>query len=309
MKVGLIDIDSKIPNLALMKISAHHKNLGNQVDLIGELEAPHYDRVYASQVFTYTNCPNLPLNTDIGGSGYDLKKNLPHYMEHLMPDYLLYPNVDYSMGFTTRGCLRACPFCIVPQKEGRIRFNADITEFWNPEHRKLILLDNNIFALSGQFERIGEQILRKELRVDFNQGLDIRLLTDAYARLLKQLKPLKQWRFAFDSLDQEKAFRKGAELLLANKIPRHLISVYVLAGFNESLEDTMKRIKIICGEYKFDPFLMLYQDNGGLECSNRRFKSLRTDMNTPSWKKWKNFARWVNHKAIFNSVPWEEYKA
>jgi len=298
MKVGLIDVDSKIPNLALMKISAFHKKMGNTVDLIGELEANQYDRIYVSKVFSYTFLPNLPPDAEIGGSGYDLFKGLNDTIEHTMPDYDLYLNMDYSMGFTTRGCMRQCKFCIVPQKEGKIKYNTDIYEFWNPKHRNLILLDNNIFALGGQFERISEQILKEGLKVDFNQGLDIRLLTDDKARILKQLRPMKQWRFAFDSLQYEKAFRRGAELLLKYNISKSLICVYVLAGFDENFEDTLYRVKVIYEEYGFDPFIMLYEDFSGM-INTDEFKPL---------KKWNSFARWVNHKAIFKSVKWENYK-
>ena len=143
-KIGLIDIDSKIPNLALMKISAYFKGLGDDVELTAPLFANQYDQVFASKVFTYSSMPVLPEQAIVGGSGYSLKTCLDEDMEHIMPDYDLYPGMDYSLGFTTRGCSRKCPFCIVPEKEGRIRFNADVYEFWDRRHKKIILLDNNI---------------------------------------------------------------------------------------------------------------------------------------------------------------------
>jgi len=318
MKIGLIDIDSKIPNLALMKLSAYYKKVFKyDVELTSPLFATNYDMIFASKVFTYSYMPILDEEINLGGSGIDLKSKLKDQIEHMMPDYSLYPKIDYSLGFTTRGCMRKCPFCIVPQKEGKIKFNADIYEFLDPRFKNVILLDNNIFALNRQFEKIAEQLLNENLRVDFNQGLDIRLLNDDKAKILKQLKPIKQWRFAFDSIKQEKIFRRGAEILLNNNISKSFVCVYVLAAFDEDFETTLKRVKIIYEEYGFDPFVMIYQDFSEIksearECRHikkwgRNFKELKTVLNTPSWKKWKEFARWVNKKEIFKSVKWEDY--
>lgn len=318
LKVGLIDIDSKIPNLALMKISAYYKKIFKyDVELTGPLFIENYDMVFASKVFTYSYMPIMEEWINLGGSGIDLKSKLKDQIEHMMPDYSLYPKLDYSLGFTTRGCLRKCPFCIVPEKEGIIKFNANIHEFMNPNFKNIILLDNNIFALKGQFEKIAEQLLIKNLKVDFNQGLDIRLLDDDKAKILKQLRPMKQWRFAFDSIKQEKTFRQGAEILIKNKISKSLICVYVLAAFDEDFETTLKRVKIIYEEYGFDPFVMIYQDFSDTKSNarefahlkkwGRNFKELKTILNTPSWKKWNKFARWVNKKEIFKSTSWENY--
>lgn len=318
MKIGLIDIDSKVPNLALMKLSAYFKQLGHTVELASPLFADQFDEIFASKVFTYTEMPILPKKTMIGGSGHSLTTFLDEDTEHCMPDYKLYPKIGYSLGFTTRGCSRKCPFCIVPKKEGKIVANADIYEFWNSDFKNIILLDNNVFALSEQFERIAEQLLKENLKVDFNQGLDIRLLDDDKARILKKLKPLKQWRFAFDSIKQEKIFRQGAEILIKNKISKSLICIYVLAGFDEDLETTLQRVRIIYEEYGFDPFVMIYQDFSEVKSEarefrhlkkwGRNFKELKTVLNVPSWKKFNNLARWVNKKEIFKSVKWEDYQ-
>jgi len=165
-------------------------------------------------------------------------------------------------------------------------------------------LDNNVFALKGQFEKISEQILKEKLAVDFNQGLDIRLLTKSHCKYLKKMKPIKQWRFAFDNLKYEKAFRRGIKCLREANVSKSKIMVYVLAGFDEDFESTYKRVKIIYEEYKLDPFIMLYGEPEPI------YKTLRTIMTTPSWKKfkmWKDFARWVNNKALFKSIPWKMY--
>jgi len=321
MKIGLIDIDSKLPNLALMKLSAYFKSQGNKVELTSPLFADQFDEIYASKVFTYTEMPILPKHAVIGGSGVDLKYKLSDEIEHLMPDYSLYPNMDYSLGFTTRGCIRNCKFCIVPEKEGKIKINADIYEFWNRKHKGILLLDNNIFAAGNHFENMAKLINKEALKVDFNQGLDIRLLTNERAKILKNLHPLKQWRFAFDSISQEKVFRRGAEMLLNNNISKSRICIYLFAGFDEDYESTLRRVRIVYEEYGFDPFVMLYQDFRGLKTKHtemkhlkkwgRDFKELRTILNVPSWKKYNNFkdfARWVNRKEIFKSVSWQDYK-
>lgn len=256
MNVGLIDIDSKIPNLALMKLSAHYKEFGFDTELTKPLFAEQYDLVFASKVFPDTAMPVINGDVTIGGSGTDNNEWLPSEVEHIMPDYSLYKDMDYSIGFTTRGCFRKCPFCIVPQKEGGLRSVADIYEFWDLRHKKIVFFDNNILALPEHFERIANQILLSNTRVDFNQGLDIRILSDSQARLLAKMKPITQWRFSFDSIAYERGFREGAQKLLDAGINPRRIMVYVLCGYDEDIETELERIRIIKHEYGFDPFVM-----------------------------------------------------
>lgn len=320
MEIGLYNIDSKMPNIALMKLSQWHKRQGDNVSWYAPLWHSTFDKIYCSSVFTYSDKSYVKDDMICGGSGFDLTTELSPEVNGLMPDYTLYPDIDYSLGFTTRGCSRNCEFCIVREKEGIIRATDDIYKFWDRKHKNIILLDNNIFACGERFEEISAQLLKENLKVDFNQGLDIRLLTDKRAKILKSLRPLKQWRFAFDSIKYEDAFRKGAEMLLRNKISKSRICVYVLAGYNESIEDTIERINIIYNEYGFDPFVMLYKaidsDKDAPDNSNRLrkwgrdfkdFKELKSICTLPAWKKYKQLARWVNRKAIFKSVQWEEY--
>lgn len=319
MKIGLIDIDSKIPNLALMKLSTHFKQLGHKVELTSPLFADQFDEIFASKVFSYTEMPILPKKTMIGGSGCSLTTFLDEDIEHIMPDYNLYPNeTGYSIGFTTRGCIRKCPFCIVPEKEGGIKFNADIYEFWNTRYKDIILLDNNIFALNGQFEKIAEQILREKLKADFNQGLDIRLLTDEKAKLLKEMKPISQWRFSFDDIRTENSFRKGAEIIIKNKINPGKFLIYILVGFNNTFEEDMRKVHITFTEYGFDPFVMLFRDfdkknykpNKPLNDFNNEVNQKKTfyAFMRKEKKTYQDFARWVNRKEIFKSVTWEDYR-
>ena len=131
MKIGLYDVDSKIPNLALMKLSAWHKKQGDEVELYFPLKK--YDKIYASQIFTWSK-PQYKFN-ELGGSGSEKWETvLPNGIEHIYPDYLLY-HCEYAMGFTSRGCIRNCPFCIVRKKEGLIHATNDIYEFWNGQKK------------------------------------------------------------------------------------------------------------------------------------------------------------------------------
>ena len=309
MKIALHNADkTKFPNLALMKLSAWHKGVGNDVSIYENLLHSTYDMVYSSKVFTFTKSEKPFGHVVWGGTGYDSPSILPPDCEHIMPDYDIY-HTPYSIGFATRGCIRNCEFCMVPKKEGKIKVNADIYEFWDKRHDSIIFLDNNIFAAPKHFEKIAEQLLREKLKADFNQGLDIRLLTKDKAKILKQLKPYKQWRFAFDSMEYEDDFRKGAELLLEVGIPKYKISVYVLAGCNTDIFDAIKRIDIVYNQYGFDPFVMPFKNLNG-DATPNNFIDLQRKVNLPAWKKYKSLkdlARWANHKAIFKSVAWKDY--
>lgn len=266
MQVSLmhLDIDRRrrtFPNLALMKLSQYHKLRGDSVSLNFPLLRP--DVVYASCVFSWNSSAivSVPSNADVGGSGIDLTKQLSPEIEHSMPDYSLYPDLDFSMGFTSRGCIRRCPWCIVPEKEGNIRSNARIYEFWNPAHRKIVLLDNNILA-APNCQQTMEDLICENLEVDFNQGLDIRLLNNKNIDYLKRVKT-KQLRFAFDDIRYEKAVREGIRLLTEAGIPSRKLSFYVLVGFGDDRCD-IERMKLL-QSWNVDVYPMLYKDRNGKE--------------------------------------------
>jgi hypothetical protein len=284
MKIGIVSVDSKIPNLALMKISAFHKAKGHKVEMFNPLFS-NYDLVYASKVFTNTKDNEyLPYNAIKGGSGYDLKSVLPDEIEFVYPDYSLF-NCEYAMGFTSRGCIRNCPWCIVPKKEGKIKAVADIYQFWHGQSH-LKLLDGNLTALPDHFEKILNQLIKEKIYVDFNQGLDIRLLTPEMAKLLSIVRLWKQIHFAWDSMSYEHAVRRGIHILSSFGMYRNKVMFYVLIGFDTTPEEDLYRVEVLRG-LNIDPFVMPF---------NRRDEYQR------------KFARWVNHKAIFKSVGWEEYK-
>jgi len=249
------------PNLALMKLSAWHKTRGDTVFLNFPLCQPNI--TYASCVFTWNAKRQAGLDAIMGGSGIDLKAALEPEIEHLMPDYYLYPNTNFSLGFTSRGCIRKCPFCIVPEKEGGIQPWASIYEFWDRRHKKVILLDNNLLACPNWRETLSD-LAKEGIETDFNQGLDIRLLDDEKARYLKSIKA-KVLRFAFDDVVYEKAVCKGIELLLKQGISARKLSFYVLTGFNSvSAEDAIERVKIL-QSYDVDIYPMIYKGKDGKE--------------------------------------------
>jgi len=283
MKIGLIDIDSKIPNLALMKLSTYFKAQGGKVELTSPLFADQFDEVFASKIFNYTEKPVLPEKAILGGSGYSLKTCLDNDVEYLMPDYSLY-NCDYAMGFTSRGCNRKCPFCIVPEKEGKWHDVGDIYHFWNGQDR-LKLLDNSLNTDEDFFIEIAKQFINEQIEVDFSQGLDIRYLTDKQTFYLKQVKIWGYTHFAWDFMKTEKAVRHGIKILTKYKM-NWKSTFYVLIGFNTSQEEDLYRVNTL-RDLKVQSFAMPYDKHDRYQ---------------------KDFARWVNHKAIFNTINWKDYK-
>lgn len=266
MKVLLMDLDvvkrrRPFPNLALMKLSAYHKARGDAVFLNFPLCQP--DITYASCVFTWHSkgAEQLSPEAKIGGSGVDLATKLPREIEHIKPDYELYPGVDFSLGFTSRGCIRKCPWCIVPEKEGYIQHWARWYEFWDRRHKKVLLLDNNFLASAIHKETLREMIM-EGVEVDFYQGLDIRLVNDETASLLAKVKT-KQIRFAFDDLGYEPAVRSGIETLTRAGIRSRKLSFYVLIGFGDD-ETAMERMKLL-QSYNVDIYPMAYRDADGKE--------------------------------------------
>lgn len=285
MKIALHDADkTKFPNLALMKISAKLKKHGHSVVFYNHLFLNQYDEIYSSKVFTFTKTEKPP-NAFCGGIGYKNKILLDEKTEHICPDYSLY-GVDISYGFLTRGCPRKCPWCIVPAKEGEIRPHADINEFLR--HDKAILMDNNVLACDHGIQQI-EKIITLGIRVDFNQCLDARLIDTAIAKLLSKIKWLVPIRLACDTQGQMKYIQKAVtELRWQNAVPRR----YSCNVMITDIDDALERIKFLKG-LNLDVFAQPYIDYDN--------KIKPTDEQ-------KDLARWVNHKAIFKSVPWEDYR-
>ena len=283
MRIALHDDNTGFPNLALMKLSAWHKVQGDTTERFIPLMI--YDRVYSSKVFTFKPVdPYLPDTAIKGGTGYGLYEDLPEEIEHTCPDYGLYGE-KYSMGFLTRGCIRKCPWCFVPRKEGDIRAHADVTEFLR--HKDIVLLDNNVLAHPHGIAQI-EKMAGLGVKVDFNQGLDARLIDDAMARMLGTLKWLTPLRLACDSQTMIEPIRKAVELLRWHNVtPRH----YFCYCLVKDVEEAVDRVRFLKG-MDIDPFCQPFMDEQG----------------TPPNAEQKAFSRWVNHKAAFKSSTWEEYR-
>ena len=313
VKIGLIDVDGhNFPNLPLMKISAWHKSLGDDVRWYDPFDGliSRYDKVYMSKVFSFTEDYNYPIYADEiqkGGSGYCISlvdgkevydkskdKDLPYEIEHIYPDYSIYPTLtkDTAYGFLTRGCPRGCDFCHVEAKEGRRSYKvADLSEFWRGQ-RNIVLCDPNILACK-EWEQLLQQLIDSGASVDFNQGLDIRLMTPKKAEMIARIKT-KAIHFAWDRYeDKELIEPKFREFRAASKIPHHNLQVYVLCGDRERrvTEQDLYRVYWL-RDNGYAPFVMLY-DKEHLQKGHEL----------------RQFQRYVNNRFIFWACDsFEEYK-
>lgn len=279
MKIGLIDVDGhNYPNLPLMKISAWHKQKGDEVRWYEPFDGliQKYDKVYMSKVFSFTPDYVYPIYADEiyrGGSGYCIELvdgkevyhkerdiQLPQEVEHIYPDYTLYPELtkDTAYGFLTRGCPRGCGFCHVEAKEGKRSCKVtDLSEFWRGQ-KKIVLCDPNILACPAHPDLL-QQLIESGARVEFNQGLDIRLVTEKNLALLKQVR-LENIHFAFDRWQDkdiiEPRLRKFVEVTGYNR-GKGKVMVYILVNFDTTIEQDLYRIEL-CRELNISPYPMVY---------------------------------------------------
>lgn len=308
MRIGLVDVDGKnFPNLVLMKLSAFHKQQGDSVEWYEPMFSGHFDKVYLSKVFSFTPDFDYPIDADEvirGGTGYCISlidekevfdknkdKELPYEIEHIYPDYSLYPELtkDTAFGFLTRGCPRGCDFCIVKRKEGRCSVKvADLKEFWNGQ-KKIVLCDPNILACKDWRDLL-QQLIDANAEVDFNQGLDIRMMNEEKIEYLKQIK-ITQIHFAWDRYeDKEKVLPKLQ--LFAEKWGKklaHNAIVYTIVNFSTTLEQDLERIYTL-REMGYWPYVMIYDK----EHCPRVYKDMQ---------------RWCNNRFIFAKCKrFEDYK-
>jgi len=246
MRIGLIQVDGKLPNLALMKISAWHKAKGHEVVFPYDYQnifCGHVDKVYAAVVFT-ENRQQAEHYASLGAE-----------IESMKPDYTLY-GIDYGMGFTDRGCFRTCEFCIVPEKEGFIHHVAMPIELLNPLSDRLKLLNNNSLA-SPMWEQVAKQIIDLKIKVDFTQGNDIRLMNKRNAELLASMRHEKRLHFAYDNLESTDQVMRGIELLGKAGIKPYRLTFFVLTNFNSTFEDDMLRVQNLINA-GVNPYVMIY---------------------------------------------------
>lgn len=309
MNIGLIDVDNWgnldkcFPNLPMMKLSAYHKNKGDSVGWVQPEK--HYDRVYLSKVFSFTPDYTEHIDADEiikGGTGYvislkdgkevfDKEKHfdLSEEIEHCFPDYDLYEIKDTAYGFMSRGCPRGCFFCHVEAKEGKCAYKvADLDEFWNGQ-KKIELLDPNTLACTD-WKDILQQLIDSGAWVNFNQGVDIRMMTDEKCEMLMKMK-IKHVHFAWDRYQDKKLIvprlKKFKDKSGWN---RAKVSVYILTNFDTTLEQDLERI-MFCRSLDFQPYVMRYNKE-----------------HIPRGAVINSLARWVNTKMIFWQCPtFEQY--
>lgn len=294
MKVGLLAVDSRYPNLALMKLSAWHKSRGDAVEWY--MPFSRYDRVYMAKVFTFTPDYGYYVNAEEvekGGTGYDLHKTLPEEIDRMQPDYSIYPEIDArtAYGFLTRGCPNRCRWCIVPEKEGKISPYMDVDEIAAGGRTDLILMDNNVLA-SGYGLRQIEKIVRMGYRVDFNQGLDARLVTDDIARLLARVKWIKRIRFGCDTPQQIAECERATSLIdRYGYRGEYFFYCILLDDFKESFS-RVNHWRSRGG--RFLPYAQPYRD-----VNNPHHI-------VPQWQK--DLAGWADKKQVFRTCEFKDFE-
>ena len=305
MKIGLIDVDGhNFPNLALMRISAYHKSIGDDVEWWWT-DFVHYDIVYMSKVFSDAYSPDVtePLNADkviksgtgyaislVGGKEvYDKNKDpdLPPEIERMFPDYSIYPQYNFAVAMTSRGCPRGCSFCHVAAKEGKCAVKvANVSDFYSGQNL-IKVLDPNITALPQKDKRdLFQQYIDTKAQIEFTQGLDIRLITDDDIAMINKMRR-KDIHFAWDNPKDDLApkFKMWAEKFRRNS---NIGMVYCLTNFNSTMEENLYRIYTL-RDLGYDPYVMVYDKPH----APKEIKALQ---------------RWCNNKLIFNSCPkFEDY--
>ncbi len=280
MRIGLINIEPKIINTAYMQIAAYHRAKGDTINWWMPLSDGQFDHVYCSSLFDFTDTSEIPQRAIRGGTGFDVHSRLSKEIEKCDYDYSIYPKCDYSIVWFSRGCIRKCGFCCVPEKEGKIQPVAP--KKLNPKGKYIVVQDNNFFA-SPLWESAIKYLQCFVQPVDF-QGVDVRLLNKKKCEALLNLKHFKQIKIAWDDPKDNDLYFKIKEI--TRYIPAYKLMCYVLIGFNSQEWEDIARIDRL-RDLGIDPFVMPYNKNNQYQ---------------------RSFSRWVNHKAIFKKVSWTDYR-
>jgi len=291
LKVAVLDVDSKIPNLALMKISQYHKQKGDEVEHYLPLAHSMYDKIYASKIFNFSSGSDIQPDMITGGTGIDLKIRLPNEIDTVVPDYSLY-NYPHNIGFTMRGCRFKCSFCVVPEKEGKPKSSNTIAELWTQRKSNfLMLLDNDFFGNPEWADRI-EEIKEYDLKVSFCQGLNIRIISERQAQALASVKfrnshnTTKRVTFAWDQINDEKVIKRGFQRVVDAGIKPYQMQFFVLIGYDTTPEEDLHRVMML-KDWGCDIYVMPYNKTDPYQ---------------------KRFKRWVNHRATLKACSFEDYR-
>ena len=265
MNVLLLHLDGKLPNVALMRIAAHHRALGDAVTLrrvptpsaIEPELGDRFDRVYASAIFERTRPVAerlLEVRPDavVGGTGWRVESALEDVgIATRAQDYSIYPRFEPSIGFSQRGCRLKCEFCVVPRKEGAAREESSIAEIWRgePHAKHILLLDNDFFGAPGWRARVAE-LREGGFRVCFSQGINARMISDEAAEAMGSLDyrddsfRARRLYTAWDNRDDERVLFRGLERLAAAGVRPGHVMVYMLIGYwaGETHEDRQYRL-------------------------------------------------------------------
>lgn len=322
MKIGIIDADildngTRHPNLACLKMSGFYKAQGHEVKLITDYsEIDDFDEVYMSKVFDFTKVPIDPFdkerypNLHIGGTGFFWldAPNLSDEIEHHMPDYHLYDEfiaseiarginprkysdyMDYSIGFTTRGCFRKCSFC-VNQKYDRVFRHSPVEEFLDKSRKYIYLWDDNILGYS-KWREVFDELAATGKPFQFRQGMDMRLMTEEKAQVISSSRYHGDYIFAFDHIEERDLIEE--KLAIWQRYSSKVAKLYVLCGYDSQDEvdiaNTFERIKILM-KYHCLPYIMRHANY-----QQSKYRSLYVTI-----------ARWCNQPNFLKKKSFREY--